>query len=207
MGAGSLGQVAVGPPARRARRGAWARGTVFVEAFGTRGLELVRCAERQRCAVCDQGEPGCGRQSSSPALATFGCSPSARPLPSLRSVRRRLGRNLAHSQESAINRGDLLDGVPPALVVADPASDGREQLAGHCDLFCASTAERDADVDSGMARTFGAMAGRLATTDLSVEEAGTEQFFEGGESICNPSSSTQERGGGGILGLGHFLHI
>jgi hypothetical protein len=58
-----------------------------------------------------------------------------------------------------------------------------------------------------MAWTFGTVAGRLATTDLAFEEAGTEQFFEGGESICNPSSSTQERGGRGILGLGHFLHI
>ena len=76
------------------------------------------------------------------------------------------GRNPAQPQEVTIDHGDFLDGVPPALVVADPATDGGEQMTGHRNLLCASPAECDPDVDSGMAWTVGAVAGRLAATHV-----------------------------------------
>jgi hypothetical protein len=107
-------------------------------------------------------------------------------------------RNLPQLQEAPIDGRDLLDGLPPPTVVADPELDGASQVAGDGDLLGAPSGEGHGEIEDRMTGPLGAATGGLAASDLALKEAAAQNFLQRRQGWGDPGPPEKE--GCGRLG-------
>ena len=174
------GEMLLGDPRRVALEGRLASlaasGAAGSGATRTRATKLRTVAR-----ILSGSDPGDAARSSGPLEALR-----------RRSVVAGLRRDLPQLQQAPIDGRDVLDGLPPALVVADPEPDGAGQVPGHSDLLGAPSREGHADAQDRVAGSLGAATGGLAAADLALEEAAAQHFLQRRQRLGDLGSAAPE---------------
>lgn len=96
------------------------------------------------------------------------------------------------AQEFPVDRRQLLDRIPPGVVVGDPVLDTRDQGRRQRDLLAAAPRQRDAEVHDRVALARGAATAGLATAEQAADDTPAQHLREGWQAGDQPASALKQ---------------